>query len=148
MRQHSIHSDVVEVFDRRSETDGVRRVGSPRLELERQNIPRRTFVVHELDHVAARLIRRHLLEHFALSNKAADSHRPQHLVTTEGVKVDAQRIERNGKVWGALRAVADEYSISFLSYQSSDLGYRIDCSQGIRDVIECDNFRSLVEQPA
>ena len=104
--------------------------------------------MHELDHVAAGLIWRDLLEHLPLADQSADSHWPEHLVPAESVEVDAERIERNRKVGSALRTVANENRVRLLPHQSPDLGDGIDRADCVRDMIERDDLRPLVEHCA
>ena len=90
MPDHSIHSDLVEILHRGGEPDCVSGVRGSSLELVREDVPRCPIVVHELDHVTAGLIRWHLLEHLALADQPADSHRAKHLVSAESVEIDAE----------------------------------------------------------
>src|SRR5438105_761694 len=112
----------------------------------RQHIPRSAVVVHKLDHVAARLVRRHLLEQLALADQAADSHRAEHLVAAESVEVDAERVEGNREMGSTLCAIADQDRVRLLAHEANDLVDRIDGSDRIRNMIERDDFGLLAEQ--
>ena len=103
------HPDAAQIVARRGEANGVAHVRRARLELVREHVPRRALVADELDHVAARLIRRHRLEQRAPAHETADAHRAEHLVAAERVEVDAERIEIEREVRRGLRAVAHDH---------------------------------------
>src|SRR6185436_11109156 len=67
VRAHLIHPDAIEIIARGREPHRVSDVGCSRLELVREHVPRGAVVADELDHVAAHLVRRHLLEQRAAS---------------------------------------------------------------------------------
>src|SRR5678815_1488727 len=90
MSKNFVHTDFIEIIGGSCKSNSVRGIRSSCLELVRQSIPRRRLIVHKLDHVAAHLVGRHRIEHRAVTNQSADSHRATHLVSAERVEVDAK----------------------------------------------------------
>ena len=141
VRAHAGHAERREVVARGGHPDGVGRVRRPRLEFVWQHVPRRAVVVHELDHVAARLVRWHLLEQRAPSNQAAGAHRPAHLVPAERIEVDSERREVHGEVRRRLRAVEHDHRVrGVLAHHRGDLAHRVDRPDGVRHVRERDDL--------
>src|SRR3954462_2275765 len=108
MLEYRFETHPVEILARRGETDRVSDVRRPRFELVRQHVPRALVIAHELDHVATELIGRHRLEDRSSAEQTADPHRPTHLVATEGIEVDVERVEPYAEMRRALSAVTDD----------------------------------------
>ena len=62
VRAHAVHSKRLEVFRRRTQPDGVGCIGCSGLELVGHHIPGTVAIVHPLNHVTTKLIRRHCFE--------------------------------------------------------------------------------------
>src|SRR5690349_5720727 len=137
--KHFIHSDAIEIVGSRRQSDRIRGVWSACLELVWQIIPCRRLVVDEFDHVAAGLIRPHCLENRALSKKAANAHRPEHLVSAERVEIDSQLVELHAEMWRALRSVAHCECATSLVDDRNDFAHGIHGSKSVGHVTECDD---------
>jgi hypothetical protein len=61
------HANAVQIVDRRSKTDGVRNIAGPRFKARRRWLIDRFFESHVRYHVAATLVRRHVIEEITLT---------------------------------------------------------------------------------
>ena len=104
----AIHPDPGDVIHRRRQPYRARDVRGPRFEFVRQGVVRGLLERHRADHVAATLIRRHLLEQTLLAVQHANPGRSVELVAREHVEVGVERLDVHRHVLRRLRSV-DEY---------------------------------------
>ena len=85
-----LHPQVFEVVDSGDQSDLLRDVHGPRLELVRRILVRRTVRIDLHDHLAAAQERVHALEVLELPIEPTRSGRPEHLVARDGQEIDVQ----------------------------------------------------------
>ena len=94
-----------DVVDRRPEADRAADVGGAGLKLVRQVGVRRPLERDRADHVAAALVRRHLLQELTPSPQHADAGRAKQLVAAEDVEIAAEVLHVDRRVADPLCAI-------------------------------------------
>ena len=104
------------------------------------------IAVHVLDHLAAALVRRHLVQEGLPAPQCANPGRATHLVPGEGVEVAPERLNVDGEVGRALGAVQDVCRVRCFTDKGADLPHRIDRAEGVRHVGQGDDPGSRSQQ--
>ncbi len=90
------------------------------------------------------MVRRHLLQQGLFPVQHADSRRAEQFMAGKGVEVTIQSDHIHSPVGYRLSAVNHHHRGDLMG-QRGNLGYRIDRTQGIRDMGDCNNPGSLAQ---
>ena len=100
-----VHSQIFQIFDRRTQADGARHVWRTRFKFVRNFVVGCFLKGHGADHVPATLIGRHRLEESELAIQDSDSCRSVSLVAGENIKIAVQGLNIDRKVRGGLGTI-------------------------------------------
>ena len=125
-----IKADSIDIFDGLSQSVGSHIVGCASLELEWQALKSGLLPSHLVNHLAATLIGRQLLQPFFLTIQHADAGWSVHLMSAESKEVAIHRLNIYLEVWrtlGTIHQHGDVVGVGYLDY----LLYRIYRSQHV-----------------
>ncbi len=104
-----VDAEIGHVVERRAQADGAGDVRCAGLELVGQVVVGRFFEAHAADHVAAALVRVHLLQQLAFAVQHADARGTEDLVSGERVKIRIQGLHVDGQMRCRLGAVEQHH---------------------------------------
>ena len=137
--------DAIDVLDGRLQSDDVAHRRRARLELVGQFVVGGVGESDGLDHLAAALVRRHLIEPLFFPIQHAHSHGGVHFVSREAVEVAVEGLHINRKMPGRLRAI-HQHGDAFRMGFPDDLRHRVDGAEGVGDVVDGHETGLFVQQ--
>jgi hypothetical protein len=128
-----------------AEADDARDVRGAGFELVGQGVVRAALEAHGQDHVAAALVRRHLLEQRALAVQDARPRRAEHLVARERVEVAVERFHVDAQMRHGLSSVDERDGAHGVSFRDQSLD-GIHGAERVRDVRKRGDLCPCAEQ--
>ena len=133
--RNRVTTQPLDVLDGGLQPDNVADGRGTRLKLERQFVVGRLLERHVLDHLAAALIRGHLVEPLLLAVKDADAHRGVHLVAGKTVEVTVKLLDVHGNVGHGLRTVHQHGDVAGVC-RTDDRLHGVDRAERVGDVAD------------